>query len=347
MTDATKKHSIASYKNTLQLHLENYLLILYYMKIRNLFIAVLSVFVGITYAQDTISSIVKSESGNLTPKPHYFRVTSRDSVSKKKTVTEYAVTLVKKSELVTKKGESILPETGDWAISIDASPFLRYLGNFIGSNGANVAPTFNFLSVNQTILGKYYVDPEKAYRLGVRLGFGSNSFTNKVSTVPSVNPIVYVDDVTTTTNFNLGLTAGTEWRKGHGRLQGFYGVEGGFVVGSASMYRDYGNKLAPNNPWSRLYESENGTSFSLGARGFIGVDYFLFPKIAIGGEFGWGAVLRTVGEGHSRSEYWDDVTKSVKTTLSPTGGFTSFSLDSDNLNTVFGPAGSIRLILHF
>ena len=317
------------------------------MKIRNIFIVVLSVFAGITYAQDTITSIVKSESGNLTPKSNYYRITSRDSVSKKKIVTEYAVTLIKKSELVTKKGETILPETGDWAISIDASPFLRYLGNFIGSNGANAAPTFDFLSVNQTVLGKYYIDPWKAYRLGVRLGFGSNSSTNKVSTMPLTIPIVYVDDVTTNSILNLGLTAGTEWRKGHGRLQGFYGIEGGFAVGSESMHKDYGNRLAPNNPWYRLYENNNGTSFSLGARGFLGVDYFIFPKIAIGGEFGWGAVLRIVGEGSSKGEYWDSATNTVKTTLTPTGGFTSFSLDSENLNTVFGPAGTIRLTLHF
>jgi hypothetical protein len=317
------------------------------MKIRNLFIVALSLYAGIAFAQDTIYSIVKKESVNLTARPHYFKVVSRDSVSKKKTVTEYAVMLVQKSELVTKKGESILPETGDWAISIDASPFLRYMGNFIGSNGANIAPTFDFLSVSQTILGKYYVDPEKAYRLGVRLGFGSNSSTNKVNSIASVNPIVYVDDVTTTSNFALGLTAGKEWRKGKGRLQGYYGIEGGFAVGSASMRRDYGNRLAPNNPWSRLYENENGTSFSLGARGFLGVDYFIFPKIAIGGEFGWGVVLRTVGEGSSKSEYWDSATNTVKTTLMPIGGFTSFNFNSDNLNSLFGPAGTLRLTLHF
>jgi len=317
------------------------------MKIRNLFIVTLSLFAGIVYAQDTISSIVKSESVNLTAKPHYFRVSSRDSVNKKKTVTEYAVTILKKSELVTKKGESILPETGDWALSIDASPFLRYIGNFIGSNGANAAPTFNFLSVNQTILGKYYVDPSKAYRLGVRLGFGSNSSTAKVSTVPSANPMVYVDDVTTTSNFALGLTAGKEWRKGHGRLQGYYGIEGGLSIGSSSMHKDYGNRLAPNNPWDRMVEDNSGFLFGLGARGFIGAEYFIFPKIAVGGEFGLGVVFRTVGDGNYELQYWDTTTNSVKTTLVPTGGSTSFGIDSDNLNSVFGPAGTIRLTLHF
>jgi hypothetical protein len=317
------------------------------MKIRNLLVVTFCLFGAISYGQDTISSIVKSESGNLTPRPHYFRVTSRDSVSKKKTVTEYAVMVVKKSELSNKKGDTILPETGDWAISIDASSFLRYLGNFIGSNGSNAAPTFNFLSVNQTILGKYYTDPFKAYRIGIRLQTGSNSATAKVPVLPSVNPTVYVDDITTTNNFALGLTAGTEWRKGHGRLQGFYGVEGGLVYGSSSMYKEYGNRLSINNSWSRVFATENGTSFSLGARGFIGAEYFVFPKIAIGGEFGWGAVLRTMGEGRSKSEYWDFQTSTVKTTIVPTGGFTSFSLDSDNLNSVFGPAGTLRLTLHF
>ncbi len=315
------------------------------MKIRILFVLTLSLLCSIVYAQDTIYSVVKSEAINAAGKSQYYKVATRDSVGNKRIVSEFAVTHLQKSKLVTKKGEAILPESGDWAISIDASPILRYVGNLVGSSGTNSAPVFNFLSGNQTILGKYYVDSEKAYRLGALLGFASNTSVSKVLYIPTPEPIYYVDDVSTTSNTNIGLTFGMEWRKGKTRLQGFYGAEAGLAVSSSSTSKTYGNNLSSYNPWSRLVENKSGTSFGLGFRGFIGAEYFLFPKIAIGGEFGWGLMLSTVGEGTSTSQYWDGTV--VKTTIHPTGGSTSFGFDSDNLSSIFGPAGTLRLTLHF
>jgi len=315
------------------------------MKIRILFILALSLLCSIVSAQDTIYSIVKSEAITAAGKPQYYKVATRDSVGNKRIVHEFAVTHIQKSELVTKKGESILPESGDWAISIDASPILRYVGNLVGLAGTNAAPIFSFLSGNQTILGKYYVDSEKAYRLGLRLGFGSNSSTSKVSTMPVATPIVYVDDVTKISDSDIGLTFGMEWRKGKTRLQGFYGAEAGLAVSSTGTSMTYGSNLSPNNPWSRLVENNSGTSFGIGFRGFIGAEYFIFPKIAIGGEFGCGLALRTVGEGRSTYQNWNGTV--VKTSIYPTGGSTSFGLDSENLSSIFGPAGTLRLTLHF
>lgn len=317
------------------------------MKFKNVLIVSLLFFTCITYAQDTIYTNVKGGQVHLPGKQEVFRVATHDSVNNKRIVNEYAVIHLQKSKLVTKKGESVLPEKGDWAISIDASPFLKYIGNFIGSNGLNAAPTFNFLSGNQTILGKYYVDTEKAYRLGIRLGFISNSETTKVSTVPTATPVDYVDDVTNAQSTNIGLTAGMEWRKGTTRLQGFYGVEGGLSSGSSGLKKTYGNNLAPNNSWNRLVENNEGSSFGLGVRGFIGAEYFILPKIALGGEFGWGIAVRTRGEGSSKSQYWDNNTNTVITTIMPTGGSTTIGFDSDNLSSIFGPAGTIRLTLHF
>lgn len=247
--------------------------------------------------------------------------------------------------LVSKKGEAILPEKGDWAISIDATPFLRYAGNFIGSNGLNTAPTFNFLSGNQTILGKYYIDQSKAYRIGLRLGLGSNSTTYKVNAIPATTPTTYVDDVSKSSFSIVGLTAGMEWRKGTTRLQGFYGAEAGLSFSSTSMSRIYGNNLSVSNPVSRMIESNSGARFGFGLRGFIGAEYFILPKIAIGGEFGWGLALSTIGESSTKSESWN--ANLVTTTTTPNGGSTYFSVDSENLSSIFGPAGTIRLTLHF
>jgi hypothetical protein len=67
------------------------------------------------------------------------------------------------------------PETDDWAIGIDATPFLNYFGNLIGGNDGKTAPSWNYLTTNQTITGKMFVSEDMAYRASVRLGFGSST----------------------------------------------------------------------------------------------------------------------------------------------------------------------------
>lgn len=247
--------------------------------------------------------------------------------------------------LVNKNGETILPKKGDWAIGIDASPLLKYVGNFIGGNGINAAPTFNFLSSNQAILGKYFIDDSKAYRVGLRLGLGSNSTTTKVSTIPSTTPTAYVDNVSTVSGSNIGLTAGMEWRKGKTRLQGYYGGEAGIALGSTMTTNKYGNIISSSNPVSRTIENNSGGTFGIGARAFVGAEYFVLPKISIGGEFGWGITLATIGEGSLKTEYWNGT--AIKSSTTPTGGSTVFGFDSDNLSSIFGAAGTIHLTLHF
>ena len=41
------------------------------------------------------------------------------------------------AQLKNKQGETILPETGDWAIGIDAAPILGYFGNMFNANTSN------------------------------------------------------------------------------------------------------------------------------------------------------------------------------------------------------------------
>ena len=96
---------------------------------------------------------------------------------------------------------------------------------------------------------------------------------------------------------------------------------------------------------SRNTEVKSGATFGLGARAFIGAEYFIFPKMAIGGEFGWGLALSTTGEGQTVSESWDG-TKTTQTTVK-TGKSSSFIIDTDNNNSMFGPAAAIHLSLHF
>lgn len=260
----------------------------------------------------------------------------------------FTFSIIAQENLISKNGNQILPEKNEWAFSIDASPFLDYVGNFIGGDGLNVAPKFNLLSGNQVLLGKYFVDSKTAYRFGFRLGHNSTSTTTKVSEIPMTTPSMYVEDILKLSDTNFGLTAGLEKRIGKTRLQGLYGVEAGFAVGTSRSTNTYGNSLSSSNPGNRVIETKPGGSFGLGLRAFIGAEYFVFPKVSLGGELGWGMALMSFSEGLTISERWNFGGGGyVEIINTPTGKSSSFSFDSDNLNSIFGPAGTIRLTFHF
>ena len=284
----------------------------------------------------------------------------------------FGVTSAFAQDLTSKKGEPFLPEAGDYAIGVDATPFLNYVGNFFGGRVVtnNQAPTFNFLNNNNLmIMGKYFKDANTAYRVGLNLNFGSTKYTNNVAdqTNTTANP-VYVQDTRKVGNTFVGLTAGIEKRRGKTRLQGIYGAEAGLSIGSTKSKYTYGNAMdnsAHTSPvstdWStwngtnassvgngnRTTETKSGAAIGFGVRAFIGAEYFVAPKVSIGGEFGWGLGLTVQGKGSSTREAVNGTTNSVATTSTDTGKTSTFGLGTDNKSSVFGPSASLRLNLHF
>lgn len=187
----------------------------------------------------------------------------------------------------------------------------------------------------------------------------------------------------------IGLAAGIEKRKGKTRLQGYYGGELGVYVNMSKDKFTYGNGLSATSTSSlnvdvtaadeftnpnafgntgnnigtpalnglignaRVTERKNGTTFSFGVRGFIGAEYFFLAKMSIGGEFGWGLGLTSVGKSKTT---WEGVGNDGNpTNTSDKVGQVSidgtksgvFMLDTDNKNSVWGPSGSLRLNLYF
>ena len=298
-------------------------------------------------------------------------------------------------DLTSKKGEQMLPEAGDWSIGVDATPFLEYAGNFFGKSATNNAPTFNFMN-GQTIVGKYFVDATTAYRGAIRIGFGSTTQRAMVANrgvvptqpnnYPTADPMV--ENSWKHSETNIGFSAGIEKRRGKTRLQGYYGGELGIFIGSSKDAFTYGNALVPvstssanpvvsvdpiddlfssgnnimNNVPStgagtgRVLERNNGGTFVFGVRGFIGVEYFILPKISLGGEFGWGIGLASVGAPSSDVESIgntgvapgnptvDDI---IGTTTVEGAKQSNFVIDTDNSNSFFGATGSLRLNFHF
>jgi hypothetical protein len=303
----------------------------------------------------------------------------------------FGVTNAFAQDLTSKKGEPILPEAGDWGIAIDATPFLNYAGNMFGKTANNVAPTWNFFTQAQTITGRYFKDASTVYRGSLRIGFGGNTVremtadrttpSNTVITFPSADPMKENTWKNSTTT--IGLAGGIEKRKGKTRLQGYYGAELGIYFSTSKDKFTYGNALsAPAagnlNPVSvtiadqitggnnynaapaiqgvagagRITERKNGSTISFGVRGFIGAEYFVLPKMSIGGEFGWGLGLSNTGKSKTT---WESVGQSNAAGSNPTTGSTtiegskqgSFALDTDGKNSVWGPSGTLRLNLYF
>lgn len=272
------------------------------------------------------------------------------------------------------------PESGDWAIGVDATPFLNYFGNFIGGVDANAAPSWNFLTNNQTITGKYFASEDMAYRGAIRLGFGSSSSSEMVAdrlvsgievpVYPSTEPSM-VENTSKSSYSAIGLAGGIEYRKGSGRLVGFYGGELGINIMTSKTVNTWGNALTqsssatannvdvtgaetgatdPFGNAARVLTNKSGLGFGLGVRGFIGAEYFVLPKISLAGEFGWGLGFMANGTSsvEMESEGVDGGGNEATSTFTvETNNGSSFGVDTDNMNTVFGPAGTLRLTFHF
>lgn len=225
------------------------------------------------------------------------------------------------AQLTSKKGENYLPEAGDYAIGADASSMLSYFGNML-NGGTNTGFGMNYTNGGAAITGKKFVTDKMAYRGMVRLGFGSSSVTTPSGTS---------EDVVTNSYNNIALGGGVEYRRGSTRLQGYYGAMAMVGLGGSSTSYEYGAPVVDG----QITESKAGSTFGLGVRAFVGAEYFVLPKISIGGEFGWGLGFSSTGASET----------TVQGAPVATGGkSSSFGLDTDN--SAFGVAPAAVLI-HF
>ncbi len=308
----------------------------------------------------------------------------------------FGVTSAFAQDLTSKKGEPILPEAGDWSIGVDATPFLNFAGGMLSNAGAS-APTWEHYGLNQTIVGKMFKDEKTAYRAILRIGYRKTREKAEVPeflTSPPAAPTSAlaelpenkIDRFDEATRF-IGLGAGMEWRRGKTRLQGFYGADL-FVWGTsvATKYK-YGNDLTQSTSGAQL-DANNGTyvtdfgsnivtaipgytnvdaarelkgkrngQIGVAVRGFIGAEYFILPKISLGGEFGWGVgfALNTKDKIKYEAEGSDGAgTQSmseIKYKDAINGGF-EFIVDTDR-NAANGsqynfiPSGTLRMNFHF
>ena len=189
------------------------------------------------------------------------------------------------SSLTSKKGVTILPESGDIALGIDASPFLSYIGGFFSNSGAG-APAFTFTAQNPgAIYVKKMLTNRKAIRLAFRLGL--SQYTEPQSTDPDVDQKLINSAAT------LGLQVALEnaWAY-KSRIRGYYGA--GIMV-QKTPYVDemgigtisYKDSEDPDND----FKEKGGIDIGGGIGGILGVEVFVAPKVSLGGEFNIGIML--------------------------------------------------------
>ena len=244
----------------------------------------------------------------------------------------------------TKSGQNILPQEGDFAIGIDATSFLKFAGNSFNGNtdndNTNIFDYQNGIFSGPAIYGKYFFTDNTALRVKLNLGFDNDKVKNPV---PDVNAEgEFVDDEVSVSNNKFGVTVGYEWRRGYGRLQGYAGPELGLGFGSESTSYSYGNAINKNNPVTtpRTTDKKNGSVFAFKVGAFVGVEYFVAPKLSIGGEAGLGLGTYSQGKSSIETERWNDEDSKIERDKTEGGSLSSFQLKA-------AYTGSLNVTFHF
>ena len=101
----------------------------------------------------------------------------------------------------------------------------------------------------------------------------------------------------------------------------------------------------------RATEFKGGSIFSFGLRAFIGAEYFVLPRLAIGGEFGWGLGFASIGASSTSFEVEGlangATVETIENRTTEGSKMSMFGVDNDNNNGAFGPGGSLRMTFHF
>ena len=275
-----------------------------------------------------------------------------------------------------KRGEYMLPEKGDWALGFSTDGIFEYLGNAFNGDTNNNAPT---LGTSNTVnnngfkgrfVGKYFNKDKSAYRVvfnfksegkGIKLATNSDDNTF-VETPANPAPNVKITDIfknettNSSTEFSIGL--GKEWRRGKTRLQGFYGADVllYFTSGSSTALT-LNEKITvvttPAQTTTKIdqidVDTKDGFGFGVGAEGFIGAEYFLFPKIAIGAQYTYALRYISKGEGKKTTIVTDSTNNTTASPVFTSDVSTIVTKTQSDYIRGFKDVGvvSINLTLHF
>ena len=273
---------------------------------------------------------------------------------------------------LTKNGYRYLPVKGDYAIGIEADPFFKYFGNMFNSNTSNDSPFAK--GYKGGIYGKYFLENDRAIRAKLNLNIYSEAIDGVVPNDGrlSIDPYATGVDEKKISRTEVELLVGYEFRRGHGRVQGFYGGEVGLGIGSGKDKYTYANPItelnnSPNtsdftqngtpgyaSQANRITEKKYGAAFEATVAGFVGVEYFFAPQISMGAEFNLALKFRSSAQNETTAEMWNVGLNALETykVRDFTHGGTTPAVGYDSKpNSKVGfytqPTGNIFFLFHF
>jgi len=219
--------------------------------------------------------------------------------------------------LKAKDYSNYLPQVGDISIGADALPYLEFLGNMFNNTEDNTLD----LGEN-TLYFKYFLTDNTAVRAIISI---NNNSTNERAYVADdklrlnpLNPNALAEDLMEDRNRDMSIKVGYQIYKTRKRLAGYYGAQIGYGYGKSSNEFTYANPYTAMNQTpssynfddnafgsSRILESTSGTTSTISAGVFIGVEYFFMPKISIGGEYALDFQHSWSGQSNGTSESWN------------------------------------------
>ena len=260
-------------------------------------------------------------------------------------------------ELTNKNGVAILPGEADWGIGFNAVPFLGLL-----KSNTN-APSADWAHPNLAITAKNFVNANLAYRVTFRLGLGGYQLNNLVdtNTVQYDDPKYLIDNMNYNYH-NIQFGGGIERRRGNGRVQGIYGFEVLFSLTGESYDYAYGDAFDSTHTaqWTSNFNTgatttsngprntniNLGNTFGMSTRGFVGVEYFLFPMVSLSAEYGWGLSFSSQADAVTTTESYgladaDATSPTVNYDRTHSAGSSSWGFVTDNNNA------RLTLMLYF
>jgi hypothetical protein len=285
-------------------------------------------------------------------------------------------------DLTSKLGEPILPQAKDWSLGIDATRLLKDFNFSFASNSQAITGKYFKDATTAYRIG---------VRIGLNSWTTRAMTPDRAAASSSViaypAATVMKENRWRRSSTAIGLTFGLEKRRGVSRLQGIYGAEAGVFVSTTTDKFSYGNALdagsspqqvvnvqgdAMTSPFfgrannidtvpaiqgvqgpARITERKNGFAISFGARLFMGAEFFVLPKMSLGGEFGWGFGFSTTGrtettlESIGQSNIQGSTGASVRNTTIDGGVSNRIGLDTDNATVLGGLSASFRLNVYF
>ena len=195
-----------------------------------------------------------------------------------------------------------------------------------------------------SIMGKYMLDNTTAIRINMGMGkVVSNDYEYSIDDKAVFeNPLseAKVEDYKKRNAAQYSIAAGIEFRKGKNRIQGYYGGDLVFVKIKDHYNMSYGNAVTelnqtphrnnynatglgipnPDDPvpglqyWTRTYLTESYENrIIFGLAGKLGVEYFIAPKLSLGGEVSLLLAKDSHKGEYTKSEGYNPTTERVET----------------------------------